>query len=312
MKRTGVLTLSGLLIVTAILLLQWSTSASDKASNTVTFAKDVAPILYKNCVVCHREGDETQASTGKVATSSVHKNGTTSTTRMVKLRNVDAPTTGWDWNRNATTNQMHTDMDTFCLNCHDTDGASKINVKSTNNGVNLNVATRALTPFNTSDGLGSGGATGSFHLSGYYISRVLDVKTQFNTTNPAHHAVLGKAYNSASANWPSTAWVSRTLKNSTQLTTVRESASLHCADCHTVDQNAHGASNSAMLIATTVDGTCWSCHSTNVYNNGAANETQSRFDHSSNDGGNTFTQVSAYAYSGAFGGLCSAMAVRQP
>ena len=42
MKRTGGLSLSGLLIVAAILLFQWSTSASDKASNTVTFAKDVA------------------------------------------------------------------------------------------------------------------------------------------------------------------------------------------------------------------------------------------------------------------------------
>lgn len=57
MKRTGGLSLSGLLIVAAILLFQWSTSASDKASNTVTFAKDVAPILYKNCAACHRAGE---------------------------------------------------------------------------------------------------------------------------------------------------------------------------------------------------------------------------------------------------------------
>jgi mono/diheme cytochrome c family protein len=57
MKRTGGLSLSGLLIVASLLLFQWSTSASDKASNTVTFAKDVAPILYKNCAACHRAGE---------------------------------------------------------------------------------------------------------------------------------------------------------------------------------------------------------------------------------------------------------------
>jgi hypothetical protein len=245
------------------------------------------------CVVCHREGDESQAAGGNVSTTALHKNGSSSTTRMVKLRNVDAPTTGWDWNKNAKTNQMYTDMDTFCLNCHDTDGARNISVKTGATGIDLTSGTtataNALKPFN--DALRSGGATGSFHLSGYYLTRVLDVKTQFSTSNPAHHAVLGKAYNTVNANWPSTAWVSRTLKNGTQMTTVRESAQLHCADCHTVDQNAHGASTAAMLIASTVDGTCWSCHSNNVYNFGAANETQSRFDHSTNDGQNTFTDV---------------------
>jgi mono/diheme cytochrome c family protein len=44
------------LIATA-LVFQWSTSASDKSAAPVTFAKDVAPILYKNCAGCHRPGE---------------------------------------------------------------------------------------------------------------------------------------------------------------------------------------------------------------------------------------------------------------
>src|SRR5262245_5090298 len=31
--------------------------SSSQAPNTPTFSKDVAPILYENCVVCHRPGE---------------------------------------------------------------------------------------------------------------------------------------------------------------------------------------------------------------------------------------------------------------
>jgi mono/diheme cytochrome c family protein len=57
MKRTGGLSLIGLLVFGALLVLQWRASASDKASSAVTFTRDVAPILYKNCAVCHRPGE---------------------------------------------------------------------------------------------------------------------------------------------------------------------------------------------------------------------------------------------------------------
>ena len=45
------------IVFAAILLVQWTTSASDKTTASVTFTKDVAPILYKNCAVCHRPGE---------------------------------------------------------------------------------------------------------------------------------------------------------------------------------------------------------------------------------------------------------------
>jgi len=178
-------------------------------------------------------------------------------------------------------------MDTFCLNCHDSDGASGINVKSTNDGVNLSNA-RAMTPFNPTDDLGTGGPGGSI-TPGPNRTQVLDVNSQFSTSNPSFHPVLGQAYTSTNANWGANAWVNKTLKNGTNLQTVRETARLHCADCHTVDQNAHGGANDFMLTASTIDDTCYSCHSSTVYNGlNATNETLSRFKHKSYDGRNTF------------------------
>lgn len=56
MKRFYTISMTLTLVLTALLLVQWSGAASEKRSN-VTFAKDVAPILYKNCVACHRPGE---------------------------------------------------------------------------------------------------------------------------------------------------------------------------------------------------------------------------------------------------------------
>jgi hypothetical protein len=57
MKRTSGLWLTAGLILAVVFLFQLSTSASDKSSSPVTFAKDVAPILHKNCASCHRTGE---------------------------------------------------------------------------------------------------------------------------------------------------------------------------------------------------------------------------------------------------------------
>ena len=56
MKRTSGLCLTAGLILAVVFLFQLSTSASDKAS-PVTFTKDVASILHKNCASCHRAGE---------------------------------------------------------------------------------------------------------------------------------------------------------------------------------------------------------------------------------------------------------------
>ena len=56
MKRTSGLCLTAGLILAVVFLFQLSTSASDKAS-PVTFTKDVASIMHKNCASCHRAGE---------------------------------------------------------------------------------------------------------------------------------------------------------------------------------------------------------------------------------------------------------------
>jgi mono/diheme cytochrome c family protein len=55
MRRIG-LSLSALLILVAVSWSAWSAKASDRAS-AVTYSRDVAPILYKNCAGCHRPGE---------------------------------------------------------------------------------------------------------------------------------------------------------------------------------------------------------------------------------------------------------------
>ena len=55
MKRTSGVFLTAGLIVAVVFLSQFSSSASDKSS--LTFTKDVAPILHKNCATCHRSGE---------------------------------------------------------------------------------------------------------------------------------------------------------------------------------------------------------------------------------------------------------------
>src|SRR4030095_10520397 len=56
MKRTTGLCLTVGFILAVVFLFQLSTSASD-ASSSVTFSKDLASILHKNCASCHRAGE---------------------------------------------------------------------------------------------------------------------------------------------------------------------------------------------------------------------------------------------------------------
>jgi len=57
MKRTCGLCLSAGLFLAVAFCFQLSTSASDKASSSVTFTRDVASILHNNCASCHRAGE---------------------------------------------------------------------------------------------------------------------------------------------------------------------------------------------------------------------------------------------------------------
>jgi hypothetical protein len=242
-----------------------------------------------DCIVCHREGDATAATSGDVATTAVHDNS------QVEMRNVDSytatsinadgPNVSLDWSKIGTTNTMHIAMDYFCMSCHDSDGASGIAVKSDDSGVTLTpTQAEREKPFNSTDDVDEDIGGGTVNLAGYERPRVLDVHIQFDPNNPSHHAVRGQAYTSHNANWGAGAWVSNSLKSGQSLTTVYEAASLHCADCHTVDSadgGAHSGANGFMLQASSIDGTCYLCHNSNVYSNNSSSLT--RWDHSNDD-----------------------------
>jgi hypothetical protein len=256
-----------------------------------------------DCIVCHREGDENAAEQGEVVTSTHHNNGGIP---VVDMRDVDTVTSGWVWDKNNKDDAMFSDMDSFCMGCHDMDGASGINVKATDDGVNLD-ATRALTPFNSTDEVSQGTGGGTVSMAGYERLEVLDVASKFDPANPSHHAVIAPAYNSHNANWGDTAWVDRPLKSGQGLMTLYEASQLHCADCHTVDSadgGAHGGANGFMLQATSIDTTCFLCHNENTYFDNPSRSTDSRWDHSNE--GSTW-DPSKGSILGQYGGTAGSM-----
>jgi len=224
-----------------------------------------------DCIVCHGEGDENSGSNPNTASNGKHMNG------VVDMRDVDTVTTSYTWNGSEYSN-----MDTFCMTCHDSDGASGIAVVGNGTAVTTSPTTQeALAPFNDTDG-GYGNLGASSPSNQTTRTRVVDVFSQFATTNASHHAVRGQRYSSNDPNWSSTTFVNRTLKSGQNLQSVRETATLHCADCHTVDTNAHGGANIFMLTAggtsntnSTIDKTCTQCHNSGTYING----TGGRWDH---------------------------------
>jgi hypothetical protein len=57
MKRIASISLTFSFILAGIFLVQGISRAREERSTTITFNKDVAPILQKNCMVCHRPGE---------------------------------------------------------------------------------------------------------------------------------------------------------------------------------------------------------------------------------------------------------------
>jgi hypothetical protein len=250
-----------------------------------------------DCIVCHAEGDaiKAEAASGYLD-NTFHKDGD------VDLRDVDDVNVGdttYAWDRTAseaTKNAgMRTLLDTFCLTCHDNDGASTIAVNGTVAGADLALTTsptvgEARTPFNDDDNLRNG-------RDGFTTRTVvIDVESQFapdtsgdiaNTYNgnPSQHAVLGARYTTTNAGWTSSAWTAHDLRNGDVMNTVRETAILHCSDCHLSETNAHGAANAwHMLLDGTVDNytndsnmgglrndtnlnanICYKCHNRSIY-----------------------------------------------
>jgi predicted CxxxxCH...CXXCH cytochrome family protein len=267
-----------------------------------------------DCIVCHREGEETAGPSQGKTNKTYHNDTGGAVAGSIDLRNVDTPTTGWEIDNKAWTPAYYKAQDDFCLTCHDADGAAGIAVVGNGTGITLTPTVgEAQGPFNDTDGIGTGGNAASGPTGFRSRTRVTDVNEQFNPGsyswpagdgtmpagftggnydgNQSQHAVRGPRYFTNNAGWGTGSgqyWTANTLKSGQSLKTVRETAQLHCADCHLVDQNAHGSSKVFMLIGdptnsftgtSTIDATCYLCHEQAVHENGSGG----RWDHS-NDG----------------------------
>ncbi|QXE90541.1 Ig-like domain-containing protein [Geomonas subterranea] len=248
-----------------------------------------------DCIVCHAEGDTTSTETS-VKQVSLH--GTSGA--PILLRNVDSQgnpgTAGanyWSWpgRRNGGTTITSADrdnMDRFCVNCHDSDGAATITVDTAGTAITTGTAlARKLTPFNPLDG-----------------GTPLNVKSQFNSGNAvgsayaSHHNlnIYTKRYTATYASTYATrgGWTG-TSKDGVAMTW---DTGLHCSDCHLNESNAHGARNATRMLqdkngadaaaTNTNDGTatfvCYRCHLSTVYNYANVTVTgKARIEHSSFD-----------------------------
>jgi len=129
-----------------------------------------------DCVVCHAEGD---AVTGDA-------DGTYHMVDGVQLKDTDTGAVYGDWSGLTSAQRS-----SFCLSCHDSDGATIITGRI---DPDPDATTNALNPFN--DGVTNSHEPNGFDGTPAPHSRgsVVDVAGQFDTQNVSHHAVLGPAY----------------------------------------------------------------------------------------------------------------------
>jgi len=214
-----------------------------------------------HCAACHLEGTVEDGAiivdkTKHMADAQVHLRNAADDSDMV-----------WD---PATPN--HTTMDNFCMSCHSATGATSpisVQIQAIINGGGLNAVGKtasALNPF---------GDTISNRYDKMQRPAVVNVNSQFNTTNNSHHAVKGKRYsgrtrlagarqittpaafaqNSSALlkGTRSTIYDAGNFNNlysplgtdGTDATGLGDDSTLHCGDCHTVGQWKVGSSDTA-------------------------------------------------------------------
>jgi len=209
-----------------------------------------------HCAACHLEG---KADGGKIVVDTTKHMADNKT----HLRNSDTDA-DFAWDPAA---PNFTGMDTFCMSCHDADGATSTGSAAIQAFINtnkINAAGKTAAPLNPF------GDTISNQYDKLQRPAVVDAKGQFATTNNSHHAVLGKKYtgrtrtgttravaatfaSNSSATLPgarSTIYdagrfqsLYTTLADATGETGTRnggtslgDDSTLHCGDCHTVGQ----------------------------------------------------------------------------
>jgi hypothetical protein len=256
-----------------------------RPSHHVSDATTLEIVTAYDCAICHAEGDVTKINSSTGYTSdTLHRDGVTATTRFVNMRNADDLTMSWQWNKYTPDTQMRDDMDSFCMGCHDADGASDLAVNNTNDGIitgsgattttvrvvtgpnnaNANNVTVNLRPYNTDDTLvGNTTDFASIFLSGFKTGdaagtygRVVNVRDQFNSTNQvgrnwaSHHNLnqFTKRYSTRNTSaFPNSIFTAVAVDGG-NLQVLGETAGLHCGDCHLNEANAHGAANSRYML----------------------------------------------------------------
>jgi hypothetical protein len=230
-----------------------------------------------HCVACHLEGNVVTDGNG---TSTVEVDTTKHLADAnIYLRNADTDTP-FVWTPSAAAPD-HTGMDTFCMSCHDANGATstgsqKIQAYINAKGINApGKLASALNPF---------GDTISNRYDKMQRPAVTNVDDQFDTTNNSHHAVKGKRYNTRSrvvnvndpramtdaqvatfkSNSSAALYGKRSTiydagnfnalytplgaayaKPATVATSLGDDSTLHCGDCHTVGQWKAGVATNA-------------------------------------------------------------------
>ncbi|MGB9080576.1 MAG: hypothetical protein WCD00_04705 [Desulfuromonadaceae bacterium] len=223
-----------------------------------------------HCAACHLEGT---ISGGEVVVDPT-KHAVDATTH---LRDTSADTDAdFAWNPAA---PNHSGMDTYCMSCHDGNGAvspMSVQIQAFINANGLAAAGKtasATNPF---------GDTISNRYDKMQRPAVVDASSQFNTGNNSHHAVKGPRYTGRTRNpaGPRTIASPATFANNssallqgvrstiydagnfnqlytplenaggetaprTGAATLGDDSTLHCGDCHTVGQWKVGSSETA-------------------------------------------------------------------
>ncbi|HEX9306950.1 MAG TPA: CxxxxCH/CxxCH domain-containing protein, partial [Anaeromyxobacter sp.] len=252
-----------------------------------------------DCILCHAEGDLSSNGSGATAiikTIAANHGGDSGTT-TVDLRNVDsAGGTGiavaWPGQRLQTftaTTAQRDGMDSFCMGCHDSNGASAVAVNKNNpaNGMLYSGTTpptlaQALKPFNVNDNLRNGNEPTTSIIDSSAANsiptwrtttngKIINVKGDggslvgFNSGNAvgtgwaSHHNLnqFTRRYTTNLTGWTAI-WKAYTTKEGVVLNSTAANAGwaagLHCSDCHLNESNAHGARNAFYMLSDSTGG----------------------------------------------------------
>ena len=232
-----------------------------------------------HCAACHLEG---KVVSGKVVVDPTKHMFDAKT----HLRNSDTDA-DFAWDPAA---PNHSGMDTYCMSCHDANGATSTmsaQIQAYINGKGLNAAGKTASASNPF------GDTISNRYDKMQRPAVINVDGQFDVTNNSHHAVKGARYSGRTrieatrvianpaaftANSSATLFGARmtiydavtqdgraafnalyaplgTAVPPTAATSLGDDSTLHCGDCHTVGQWKAGvATNAAGVLNTAVIG----------------------------------------------------------